>query len=631
METNKKNTPKSSPLIFYIILIILPILLLVGLEVTLRIFNYGRNLDAFITLSEEYDNYLFTNPDLPFRYAANMETPPAVSLDGFLKEKPDSTFRIFVMGGRSAAGFPYAYNATFPRYVKRKLEIVYPKLNFEVINLGITAHNSYTVADLANDVIKQNPDLVLVYAGHNEYYGILGVGSTIKFGRSQWLPKLIISLNKYKTFQLLNNLIKGITSLFANNEEITNNSETLMSRMIGNSNIPFNSETYFNGVEQFQTNMSEFLSDMKNSHVPVIIGGLTSNLLQPPFTSLVGSKDTKEDSLFTIGKQQLENNQVDEAGESFFWAKEYDGVRFRAPEAMNKTLRELSDDFEYLYLNIDSVFKSKSINGIVGYNLMIDHLHPNITGYNIIGEEFYKNIISSGILNKFAKMNYSDSLLSRLVTEKFAFTRLDSIVAKLRIDALLNQYPFVSKTVKINKLNFVPQNYIDTVAIDVVTKKISWRSAHQLVAEHHYKNRRFKEFTKEMDAIIENQPYAEIAYAFTLSRLINANLFNEAEKYLIPLHKLNPNDYTYKWIGSFALNKGEYKKAIKNLIESSKINPNDAQVYYNLSGAYFNSKNIPDAIKAIEKCLSINPNNQRAIQFYNSLKSLNKKSNIQRN
>ncbi|MCW8849783.1 MAG: tetratricopeptide repeat protein, partial [Melioribacteraceae bacterium] len=150
-------------------------------------------------------------------------------------------------------------------------------------------------------------------------------------------------------------------------------------------------------------------------------------------------------------------------------------------------------------------------------------------------------------------------------------------------------------------------------------------------AEYHYKNKRFKSFIMEMDAIIENQPYAEIAYAFTLSRLINANLFTEAEKYLTPLHKLNPNDYTYKWIGSFALNKGEYAKAIKNLNESIKINPNDPQVFYNLSGAYFNSGNILEALKAVEKCLNLNPNNPRAKQFYNSLKSLNKKSNSQIN
>ena len=292
IKTNKYSE-KSSPILFYVIMFLIPLILLIGLEIGLRVFNYGRDLNAFITLSEEYDNYLFTNPDLPFRYAANMETPPAVSLDGFLKEKPDSTFRIFVMGGSSAAGFPYAYNATFPRYIKRKLEIVYPKINFEVINLGITAHNSYTVADLAEDVIEQSPDLVLVYAGHNEYYGILGVGSTIKFGNSQWLPKLIISLNKYKTYELVNNLMRKITSVFASSEGKVANSETLMSRMIGDNNIPFNSETYYNGIEQFRVNMKDFLKSMKKSNIPVTIGGLTSNLLQPPFTSLVGTKILK--------------------------------------------------------------------------------------------------------------------------------------------------------------------------------------------------------------------------------------------------------------------------------------------------------------------------------------------------
>ena len=109
---NKISKP-SSPLLFYVIMFLIPIIILICLEFTLRAFDYGRDLNAFITLSEEYENYLFTNPDIPFRYASNMETPPAVSLDGFLKEKPDSSFRIFAMGGSSTAGFPYGYNALF--------------------------------------------------------------------------------------------------------------------------------------------------------------------------------------------------------------------------------------------------------------------------------------------------------------------------------------------------------------------------------------------------------------------------------------------------------------------------------------------------------------------------------------
>lgn len=625
-KTNKKSVNKS-PIIFYVIMFLIPLIILSGLEIGLRIFNYGRDLDAFITLSKDYEEYLFVNPDIPFRYAANMQTPPAVAQDAFLKEKPDSTFRIFVMGGSTTAGFPYAYNATFPHYIKRKLEIVYPNVNFEVINLGITAHNSYTVADLASDVIKQKPDAVLVYAGHNEYYGILGVGSTIKFGGSLWVSKILISLNKFKTFQLLNNTIKYLTGIFNSQEAKTKSAETLMSRMIGENNIPFNSDMYYKGIEQFESNINDFLSEMSADKIPVILGTLTSNLRQKPFTSLIGQNNTKEDSLFKLGEKQFRENDTLNSQQSFLSAKEFDAIRFRAPEDMNKTLQVLADKYNYPLINIDSVFRKNSHKGIVGYDLMIDHLHPNIEGYNLMGEEFCKNIVSYKLLDKYKKTNLSNSSIDKLLKLKFPFTKLDSVIAKLRITALSNQYPFVAKeTAKKHINNFIPINYIDSIAVKVMNKNISWREAHQLVAEWHYKYKRYTNFMIEMDAIIENQPYVEFSYAFTVSKLINANKFLDAEKYLIPLHKLNPNEYTFKWIGSFALNKGKYKKAIKNLIESTKINDTDPQVYYNLSGAYFNIGNINEAIKAVQKCLSINPQYPNAKQFYLSLKSLSKQN-----
>jgi len=63
--------------------------------------------------------------------------------------------------------------------LKHRLSHTFPNKNIEVINTGITAVNSYTLWDLTDDIIEQKPDLVIIYAGHNEYYGALGVGSII--------------------------------------------------------------------------------------------------------------------------------------------------------------------------------------------------------------------------------------------------------------------------------------------------------------------------------------------------------------------------------------------------------------------------------------------------------------------
>jgi len=37
----------------------------------------------------------------------------------------------------------------------------------------MAAINSYALLDMVDEVIQQSPDAVLIYTGHNEYYGAL--------------------------------------------------------------------------------------------------------------------------------------------------------------------------------------------------------------------------------------------------------------------------------------------------------------------------------------------------------------------------------------------------------------------------------------------------------------------------
>ena len=121
------------------------------LEATLRIVNYGIDYTQFKAISNYYPNKLFLNPDLPYKYFYNIKTAPSVLPDGFDRVKKDNAFRIFVLGGSTAAGWPYVPNASFSRHLKRRLEMLYPDNTIEVINCGISAINSYTLRDFVRE------------------------------------------------------------------------------------------------------------------------------------------------------------------------------------------------------------------------------------------------------------------------------------------------------------------------------------------------------------------------------------------------------------------------------------------------------------------------------------------------
>ncbi len=140
----------------------------------------------------------YTTKNLPF------------SVESFIyKEKKKNSFRVFVVGASSAAGYPYLSSASFSKFIRKKLEILYPEKIIEVSNFSMSAINSYTVRDLMPELLKKEPDLILIYLGHNEYYGALGVGSLESLGSSRFIVNTTLWLNKFKTIELLRNIVNG--------------------------------------------------------------------------------------------------------------------------------------------------------------------------------------------------------------------------------------------------------------------------------------------------------------------------------------------------------------------------------------------------------------------------------------
>src|SRR5450631_158064 len=193
--------------LFKVIAILLPFLILLLIEISLRIFHYGDNLNLFIEARDRSD-YLVLNPAASKRYFTNVAFAPTGNSELFRKNKENATIRLFVLGESTTIGYPYFHNGSFHRWLLYRLMHEFPDRNFEVINLSLTAVNSYTVLGFAKELVKYHPDAVLIYSGHNEYYGTLGVASTNSVGNSPGIIKLLLVLRQLRIVQLLSNLIE---------------------------------------------------------------------------------------------------------------------------------------------------------------------------------------------------------------------------------------------------------------------------------------------------------------------------------------------------------------------------------------------------------------------------------------
>ncbi|HEX2866601.1 MAG TPA: tetratricopeptide repeat protein [Ignavibacteriales bacterium] len=613
------------PAWFYFVPVLIPIVFFILLETGLRLFNYGKDIETFVELSKNYPGMLFMNPEVPFRYFSSLKTAPSVIPDGFQKEKSDTTFRIFVLGESSTAGWPYAPNASFSRYLQRKLTLLYPQRRIEVINLGMTAVNTFTMRDILPDVLREHPDVIIFYNGHNEYYGTLGTASSESFGKSRFLVNLMLKLERFKTFQLTENIIRYFSGIFhsAAKEGADGSNETLMAKMVGESLVPYNSEAFRMGLEQFEGNMRDMLEMAKKAGVPVILGTLASNLKdQAPFVSVNAKGLPKADDVYREARECFSKGDFAKAKELFLKAKDLDALRFRAPEEINSIIEKLGREFNCPVAPVEKDFDNASPEGITGKSLMTDHLHPNLKGYRLMGQSYYSTMKNYSLLPK-AGPSVSEKSVDSTLNANFPFTRLDSTVADIRLRTLLGAYPFVPRGNRNVLLeNFKPRDFIDSTAQMLIERKTYWEKAHQRASEYYFRRKDYTGFKKEMNAIIEERPYNEASYGFAAEMLIKANLLNDALPYLKKLQALKPNAFSEKWLGLTALNGKKYQEALYYLEGSLQYSQDDPQVWYNLAGVYFNMQRIDDAAGALRKCLRISPNYPPARIFYSQLMSI---------
>ena len=610
--TSKKKTPRW----FYLVLVLLPIIIVLLLEFSLRIFNYGRTYDQWIPADE---GRLTLDPEIAFRYFYNTDKVPSANNNYFDEFKKENSYRVFVMGGSSAAGFPYSPNGAFSRYIRKRLELLYPERYIEVVNIAMSAINSYALRDMLPGVLDNQPDLIIIYAGHNEYYGALGVGSVETLGDTRFLVNTVIWLNRFRTFELLRDVVKSVSGLFSTPVK---SDGTLMARMSKRQLIPFNSEKYFAGINQFEGNLRDMLEFAKDKKVPVILGRLVSNLKdQTPFESSYDGEFPPADKIFKSAQNELKSGQLHKADSLFRLAKDLDPLRWRAPEKINQIIESLGKEFSYPVVKLDSVFNAESASGVVGDDLITDHLHPYLRGFQIIGREIFNEGIESGIFPRYYKNEFSIEAQDSITLSRYEFTKLDSTIALYQIIILKSDWPYTKEKIsdegKMKLLNM--QTYSDTLAFLVGKGDLSWEAAHLKLAQSELMNEEFESFLKEISAATDEYPFDPYPYEFAARLLVNLKKFDEAYFYLQKLNELKPGAYSTKWLGIIDLLNNEVDSAIGHLSKSISFNSSDPQVYYNLAGAYSIKKDYQTALQMVNRCLQIEPNYSIAIDLQQQL------------
>jgi len=529
-----KPISKKRKLLFKTIGILLPLLVLFLIEVSLRVFGYGNNLDLFIEYGGD-KNFLVLNPYASRRYFSNQSIATTGNSEIFKKEKDSNTLRIFVLGESTTIGYPYFHNGSFHRWLQYRLMHTFPNKNFEIINLSLTAVNSYTVSGFAKEVVNYQPDAVLIYAGHNEYYGALGVGSTNTIAGNRGIINLVLYLRTFRTVQLLTNLYEKIVS--PNEKDPQTAGVTRMKMMVGQQQIPFGSPLYKRGIEQFRANMDETLGLFNSKHIPVFISNLVSNEkdLQPfinvpsdsqhatdfnkYYTAGLQALQVKDSSAalddllranqiynghalcnFYLGQLAYSKGDFTAAKVYFSKARVLDALRFRAPEQLNEIIAELCNKYRSTQLvDTKAAFEAYSDNHIIGNALILEHVHPNLKGYAILSDAFYEAMKKANFIaiDKQNEMGFAQLL------KMMPITAIDSLTGAYRISNIKNSWPFNQGT---RKDSLVPTSTEEQLAYGVTYKRIGWDEAMDKLYRYYIDNKELSKAKTITEALVLENP-----------------------------------------------------------------------------------------------------------------------------
>lgn len=600
---HKTKLSASKKRIFWLITILLPVLFFLLLEIGLRIFNYDGNLDLFIKGPSGYENYLRCNPNVARRYFAIQSGIPTPPRQLFLRAKPKNGYRIFVLGGSSAAGFPYSSNVSFPNILERALSKTFPNRRIEVINVSMTAINSYSLLDFMDEILDQSPDAILIYAGHNEYYGALGVGSEQSIGNSRWLIHTYLKLHSMRTFLLIRDFADWIkiqyNKLFSGGSEI-HPSSTFMEKIVAKQTIPFGSKLYEAGKEQFEDNLNEIIRKAVKQKIPVILSELVSNVRdQKPFISIKDKNGNSADKMFEIGKELEAKGKFEEANRYYKKGKDLDALRFRAPEDFNLILRKLAKKYSLPIVPAISYFEKESPHGIIGNNLILEHLHPNEKGYFLLAKGFYETMKNYHLISNV----WTDDSIDQVKNQ--GITPFDSVYASLSIRHLKDSWPFQPKALPNNFMqNFHPQNQIEKIAYQVLEEDKFPEEGHILLGEYYEKTGDLEKAFLEYNALIASFPNEIGFYKKASSLLMKNKEYKKAEELLLESLKYKENYYAYKWLGQMAMLDKNFSKAIVFLEKADK---NDVQVIFVLSSAYYFNKQVKKGDEYFVRLQGMNP------------------------
>lgn len=451
-EVEKQHEPSSTSVpatsraklwLFRFVAIVIGLAPLVAFEGLCVLLDWGRpglHDDPFVGFHGTQPLFVLNDDNTQYEIPKSRQTyfrPQA-----FPAAKPKNTYRVFCVGESTTQGSPFAVETAYSTWLRLGLAAAEPKRTWEVINCGGISYASYRLAPIVEEVLAYQPDLVVLFSGHNEFLEDRTLDHIERRGPLVNAALTVASRSRGFTLAREGYLrLRGISSDEppAGRPLLPTEVDALLDYRGGLAEYHQDEQRRSAIVEHYRFNLARMIARCRQAGVRVVLINPVSNLADcPPFKAERGVGLSAEslaewESLCEQARERLHAKPPDAAGaarlfaeacrvdpahaggyynwgkcllathddaaarKAFVLAKEHDVCPLRMLESMGDVVRELSAQTGTPLVDAQQLFDQRSPHGISGDRWLVDHVHPSIEGHQVLADALLDALIADGV------------------------------------------------------------------------------------------------------------------------------------------------------------------------------------------------------------------------------------------
>lgn len=368
------------------------------------------------------------------RFETAKERLVAFRPQSFAAAKGPKVFRIFCLGGSTVQGRPYSVQTSFTSWLELNLRAARPDVEWEVVNCGGISYATYRLVPIMRELLAHEPDLFLIYTGHNEFL------EDRTYRHIKKMPRALLRLHEVMLNLRSYSLAHQFLSRRRSHETAGGDSSKTLLPAEVRTKLDFDKglesyerdEVWRRGtIEHFRRNLQTMVRMSRGATVPIILMNPVSNLKDcPPFKSQFGPglSESRKQRVLQLWEQarklswadahgklrlferaaELDNRHAmllyltgrcyehmgrwQQAKKWFVLAKEQDICPLRILEPMHDVILNVAAQYGVPLVDVKTLIEQRTEDGIPGDEWLLDHVHPSIESHQLIADALYRTM-----------------------------------------------------------------------------------------------------------------------------------------------------------------------------------------------------------------------------------------------